>query len=406
MLLSSWKQRRPTAEDGTKVAAAGLTGLKESRKSGLKAYLPPDKSPRIEANTSLTLFQSDANGDTTMYPATEAVSLARDNNHSPSTLNPACGYAQGAGNHFAGKEWQIVVEERVIPLKSGSNAYAVKVATMPDVTVTATQVGNLSSATTLVHSDYKSFVLPIGAAGEYRVNGVRADNRDMVWTDTSGTYHFYGEGRMSIAVAVRKSRLIRDIAAIVGVDPEDICLDLKNVRQSKRDAAAFRRRLSGVIEAVARSPERSARAALEDSVLSALANIVSAQVMHSRRLGRTSACFSRIVSAAEECYVAAGSRHVSLADLCQAAGVSKSSLHAAFVSVSGVSPMEYFLKRRLIEARERLVQSAAERGCIKRAALESGFTELGRFAVRYRELFGESPSETVRNTRSEARRTR
>jgi transcriptional regulator GlxA family with amidase domain len=39
-------------------------------------------------------------------------------------------------------------------------------------------------------------------------------------------------------------------------------------------------------------------------------------------------------------------------------------------------------------------------GCasaVKEAAYSCGFTEMGRFSVYYRELFGESPSTTLRN---------
>ena len=36
-----------------------------------------------------------------------------------------------------------------------------------------------------------------------------------------------------------------------------------------------------------------------------------------------------------------------------------------------------------------------QRGAMKQAALGAGYTHLGRFAVEYRELFGEPPSTTL-----------
>jgi AraC-like DNA-binding protein len=76
-------------------------------------------------------------------------------------------------------------------------------------------------------------------------------------------------------------------------------------------------------------------------------------------------------------------------------GVSQSSLHLAFYSVCGEPPLAYFHKRRLMRARSALLNSAPERSAVKRAALDVGFTELGRFSVEYRRLFGESPSVTL-----------
>ena len=93
--------------------------------------------------------------------------------------------------------------------------------------------------------------------------------------------------------------------------------------------------------------------------------------------------------------MAAEGMRVSLADLCAAASVSKSTLYLAFQRVCGQPPLEYFYRRRLTRARLSLLESSPQRGAVKRAALDTGFTELGRFAVEYRRLFGESPSATL-----------
>jgi len=52
-------------------------------------------------------------------------------------------------------------------------------------------------------------------------------------------------------------------------------------------------------------------------------------------------------------------------------------------------------ERRLIKAGSILLNSAPERLAVKRAALDVGFTELGRFSMAYRRIFGESPSATL-----------
>jgi transcriptional regulator GlxA family with amidase domain len=102
-----------------------------------------------------------------------------------------------------------------------------------------------------------------------------------------------------------------------------------------------------------------------------------------------------IVRKAEDCFMAAEEVPVSLADLCAAACVSKSTLYLAFQHVCGQPPLEYFHKRRLTRARLGLLESSPQRGAVKRVALDAGAMGFGRFAGKYRRLFGESPSATL-----------
>jgi AraC family ethanolamine operon transcriptional activator len=50
------------------------------------------------------------------------------------------------------------------------------------------------------------------------------------------------------------------------------------------------------------------------------------------------------------------------------------------------------------QARATLQQANKDNHSVKSIALDSGFWELGRFAVEYKRLFGESPSETLAAT--------
>jgi len=314
----------------------------------------------------------------------------------PLPQTPECGFKEGKGHHFGGREWQLVIEERVVPLKRGSHLYAVKVATMPDITLTSTFVGDQTAATTVVNPLYQAFILPVSATSELRINGESVEACDLVWSDPGGAFRLRGEGRRCVAGAVRKSRLIRDLAALEGIDPEDIKIDFETIRQPARDALRFRKLALATINAAARKPGASVDPNMEKAVVAVLADILAAVRNNPRGRGIAGRACSKVVSAANERFAMAGSHAISMADLCQAAGVSKSALHMAFVTVYGMSPMDYFLKRRLVAARTRLLELPCERGSVKRAALDAGFRDMGRFSVRYRELFGESPSETLR----------
>jgi len=87
---------------------------------------------------------------------------------------------------------------------------------------------------------------------------------------------------------------------------------------------------------------------------------------------------------------------VRIAELCTALRVSPGTLENAFKAVTGVTPHAFFLRRRLNQARDALLRKDSSRSKVTDIAVGLGFSELGRFSVRYREMFGESPSETLR----------
>ena len=86
---------------------------------------------------------------------------------------------------------------------------------------------------------------------------------------------------------------------------------------------------------------------------------------------------------------------VYLAELCAATGVPERTLRDIFQSILGVSPLRYLQLRRMRQVRHALQRSNKLEHSVKQVALSSGFWELGRFAVEYKRLFGESPSQTL-----------
>ena len=78
--------------------------------------------------------------------------------------------------------------------------------------------------------------------------------------------------------------------------------------------------------------------------------------------------------------------------------MSPSTLQKACLTATGLTPCRYFIHRRLKQARAALLAADPHEALVTNIALEHGFTEHGRFSVRYRELFGESPSDTLRRS--------
>ena len=63
-----------------------------------------------------------------------------------------------------------------------------------------------------------------------------------------------------------------------------------------------------------------------------------------------------------------------------------------------MSPHQYLWLRRMNLVRRALALADAAAKTVTEIANDHGFAELGRFAVTYRKLFGESPSVTLRRT--------
>lgn len=83
-------------------------------------------------------------------------------------------------------------------------------------------------------------------------------------------------------------------------------------------------------------------------------------------------------------------------ELCQAAHVSERRLREAFTSVYDTPPSVYFRDMMLDEAHRRLLLGVDATASVSSVALDLGFDHLGRFAQRYRRVYGELPSETLR----------
>jgi AraC family ethanolamine operon transcriptional activator len=81
--------------------------------------------------------------------------------------------------------------------------------------------------------------------------------------------------------------------------------------------------------------------------------------------------------------------------LCAELRISHASLENAFKATTGLAPLPFFQRQRLNRARQALLNADPRVGSVTEIALGLGFTELGRFSVTYRSLFGEKPSETL-----------
>jgi AraC-like DNA-binding protein len=81
-------------------------------------------------------------------------------------------------------------------------------------------------------------------------------------------------------------------------------------------------------------------------------------------------------------------------ELARAVGVSDATLRRMFIELFGMAPARYLMTKRLYLARQRL--RSGQFDTVGQVAESCGFWDQGRFAGRYKSLFGELPIETLR----------
>jgi AraC-like DNA-binding protein len=103
-----------------------------------------------------------------------------------------------------------------------------------------------------------------------------------------------------------------------------------------------------------------------------------------------------ILTRFEEFLEANPDRPLYLAEICAAVGVAERTLRASCEDHLRMGPIRYLTLRRMHLVRRALLHSDPSKATVTRIVTNHGFWELGRFSVAYRALFGESPSETLR----------
>jgi AraC-like DNA-binding protein len=133
---------------------------------------------------------------------------------------------------------------------------------------------------------------------------------------------------------------------------------------------------------------------LEQSLIHAMVDCLSMghrreETAACRRLGSTMRRFHTVLEAHPD-------QALHLPELCTLLGVAERTLQRCCHEHLGIGPKQFLLLRRMHLARRALRQADMCSTTVTAIATQFGFSELGRFAVIYKSLFGEQPSLTLR----------
>jgi AraC-like DNA-binding protein len=136
------------------------------------------------------------------------------------------------------------------------------------------------------------------------------------------------------------------------------------------------------------------RRALEEQLIHAMVRCLADGVSVEATTGRRR--HDAIIARFEEFLAANSDRPLYLTEICAAIGVGERTLRTSCEEHLGMGPIRFLTLRRMHLARRVLLRTDPQNATVTRIATDHGFWELGRFAVVYRALFGESPSKTLR----------
>jgi AraC-like DNA-binding protein len=134
--------------------------------------------------------------------------------------------------------------------------------------------------------------------------------------------------------------------------------------------------------------------AIADAVMTAVTLALSEEV-RAQRIGAARRIDGRRVVRSCIEHASSNGRIPSISELCLAAHVSERTLREAFIREYDVPPTQFFRAWALDQARYRLLHGESSALTVTEIATGLGFDHLGRFAGRYRQTYGESPSATL-----------
>jgi len=269
-----------------------------------------------------------------------------------------------------------------------------------DSFVVRIRTGARSIWTSVPQTDWVGYSIPITWKGDYLLNGMSATRNTVFKLDGAHEFDVVAECRDFITFGIRRSVLSQMISGLIG---RDFAISVDTYRQL-HVPEAHRERLLGILwKPLAWAPSNGSGAtfgrlprSVEVAMIEAIADwtIEADQLNYSETVNRQSEL--RIVRDSLRNIREADSSLLTIADLCQMAGVGKSRLHQAFSDIYGMSPGAYLHRLRLTSIRETLLSEEAPPRSVKDVAIQHGFLSSGQFARAYKNMFGELPSQTLR----------
>jgi AraC family ethanolamine operon transcriptional activator len=246
-----------------------------------------------------------------------------------------------------------------------------------------------------------AFGLPISLAGESRyLNRVIRDN-ELLIQHCGSEGDLIGSPNFIIHVlTVSEQRFFDKVHQLTGLDKSQQIRSLNRIPLHPITAESLRVQFLALIRNTINIKSVTSNSPafvniFAENLLNAIANIVIPDTVEQTtlRLKRQ----RQLVKKAEDYVMSYRAAPPRLDALCANIGTSERSLRGAFNACTGISVGAYLKTFRLNQVRRDLKSRSPDSIRVQDVAFNWGFSHLGQFAADYRQLFGESPSETLRH---------
>ncbi|WP_158263627.1 AraC family transcriptional regulator [Aliiruegeria haliotis] len=251
-------------------------------------------------------------------------------------------------------------------------------------------------------ADWVGLTVPLKWYGEYKLNGFVGHPGDAYFLDGREEWSTQSTDRNVLFIALSRAVFQSTLAQLCGVPHFELPRGHRMLQLKPEALCGYSVLCAHVFAQAQTDATDPAHAVLdrpsEARFFSAVAQwFLDADFIRQARCAHNRRAVDQ-VRAARDVINKITPEELSIARLCDAAGIGKSQLHEAFNEVFGHPPWQFVQYRRLTAVRECLLYRPAPPRSVKDAALQFGYTSGGRFAREYKAQFGELPSETLRHT--------
>jgi AraC family ethanolamine operon transcriptional activator len=292
------------------------------------------------------------------------------------------------------------VDCRMLLQNAQHHLWSIAQVNLPEIHV---QLGRLGSGNIVEGQSWAHgylLYLPLTDACAYSANGTVLDKHSFMALEPGCEFCIstkFEHDWCTISVPTHKFAGGGDLVEPSSDSGKMIC---RTTRANRQVANQFRASVSQVMTAAAncRQFESSpaAKSAVEEMVKIASLVLGQRQSVEPNREGRRRVPRPEIIRRSQELLEERKGEPVRIGELAAAADVSKRTLLTAFNEYYGVGPVRYLQLRQLHQVRRALRAADPEAVSVSEVLVDHGVWEFSRFASRYRRLFGERPSETLR----------
>ncbi|MHB1021152.1 MAG: helix-turn-helix domain-containing protein [Acidobacteriaceae bacterium] len=207
-----------------------------------------------------------------------------------------------------------------------------------------------------------------------------------------------------LGAVVRQQELANYIQATECIDAPPVFLREELLHIGEEKKLELQKLLQQMLSEVAATPQllhhQASRQGIRDSLLHALVGVSYTQ-LSTEKMSATVANRYALVRQVREYLLVHRDTPVTIPDICRSFFVSRRTLQNAFHHVVGMSPAAYLRALRLNGVRRMLRDKGSDIASVQDAACEWGFWHLSQFACDYRRMFGELPSNSLRQRSSQ-----